>query len=56
MAQWRREYTMETILIELRRFAIIISTSIPDANIPQVHGLASTQEVAATSRGLDVLV
>ncbi|RMZ88255.1 hypothetical protein DV736_g4510, partial [Chaetothyriales sp. CBS 134916] len=41
LAHWKRDYTMETILIELRR---------------QIHGSATTQEASAAPRGQHFLI
>ena len=57
LAQWRRDYTMETILIELRRYdqhAINIRPQLADT--VQIHGSATTQEATAASRGNNVLM
>lgn len=57
LAQWKRDYTMETILLELRRYGGCISVRVTMADILlwQIHGFASAQETAAASRGLDLL-
>jgi hypothetical protein len=46
LAQWKRENTMETVLIELRRYASVILNQEKRhyINILQIHGLVPEQE------------
>ena len=49
--QWKREYTMETILIELRRQDATTSIQYADlTNLSQIYGITSAQEASSAPR------
>ncbi|KAI1038946.1 hypothetical protein LB503_007689 [Fusarium chuoi] len=58
LAQWKRENTMETVLIELRRYASVIFKQEKRRyiNILQIHGLVPEQEDRPAPRGLYLLL
>ncbi|KAI5220811.1 UBC-like protein [Aureobasidium subglaciale] len=56
LSQWKRDFTMETILIEIRRQAIPYSCCrFNRLTLLQVHGCARTQEAAPARRGHKLL-
>lgn len=56
LANWKRDYTMETILIELRRYVLAAQhVESRSKSCRQIHGSASAQEATAASRGNNVL-
>jgi hypothetical protein len=55
LANWKRDYNMETILIELRRYNCQVQTeAIADAL--QVYGPTATQEAPTAQRRGDLLI
>lgn len=56
LAQWKRENTMETVLIELRRYVEHPSNTVIIANMTKIYGRSCPQKDPPASRGLDLRV
>ena len=54
LVNWKRENSMETILIELRRYARTRSCYVR-AYMKQIHGSSTAQEATTAPRGNDLL-
>ena len=53
LAQWKREYTMETILVELRRYAVLYypTVKIAKLNIPRYMALPQHKKLPQPPEG-----